>query len=344
MSAPTEFDLIYDRLVAEEKLKKGSKYERLAAIAFAALERQTTIHDLRLRGSSGVRHQIDVTVGPERSRLLIECKEYESKIGLGIVRDFFGVVEDVRPDRAFVVTTVGYTRPAKRYAKAKGIQLTLLRKVEPQDLQGRVQRIHITLKMTGLDVTGMEWEADPADPGAQAAADRPGQSVMAAEAGLVDPAGIFTPLNEFIQRGLDVRDAYDGEPGPRSGVHRFEEPHILVTPDGQRLGVRAVRWDGQLSAGEQGFAVGLGIGGLVAELALLTVSGDVMSILSNKEIAKFSFDDRGHVRSSSDRPIGRAGPRGPARLPQIGFFWHQMPEKRANRCRKCPFSCRRWRL
>jgi hypothetical protein len=99
-----ELDLVYDRLIAAEKLKRGSKYERLAAVVFADLEGRDTVHDLRLRGGSGVRHQIDVTVGPDPKRLLVECKQYDKTIGLGIVRDFFGAVEDLQPDAAYVVT------------------------------------------------------------------------------------------------------------------------------------------------------------------------------------------------------------------------------------------------
>jgi len=150
-SASRELDLVYDRLVANEKLKRGTTYERLAAIAFAALEGEPTFHDLRLRGSSGVRHQIDVTVG-RGNRLLIECKQYDTKIGLGIVRDFFAVVEDVKPDQAVVLTTVGFTRGAVQYAEAKGIPLAILRRAQSCDLAGRVQRVHVALEMTGLQI------------------------------------------------------------------------------------------------------------------------------------------------------------------------------------------------
>jgi hypothetical protein len=286
---------VHDRLVADEKLKKGTKYERLAAIAFAALQARSTVHDLRLRGSSGVRHQIDVTVGPNNKRLLVECKQYDKKIGLGIVRDFFGVVEDLKPDQAFVVTTVGFTRDAVRYADAKDIRLAILRCVEPADLEGRVQRIHVTLEMTGLHISKMEWEADPEDPVAVTAADQPGRTVWTSEAAVVDHDGNSIPLDEFVQRHMDVGYAYQGEPGPRSGVHRFDAPCRLVTPDAPDVRVLAVKWEGDLSAGEHSFGVGLGIGGLVAELALLTASGEVMSVLSNRTIAQFSFDRRGRA-------------------------------------------------
>lgn len=295
MAKTKALDLVYDRLVAEEKLKQGTKYERLAAIAFAAMEGQTTVHDLRLRGASGVRHQIDVTVGPLRKRLLVECKHYDKKVGLGIVRDFFGVVEDIKPDGAVVVTTVGFTRDAVKYAEAKGIRLVVLRQVQPGDLDGRVQRIHIQMNMTGLQITGMTWQADPTDAASVAAADQPGRNVWASEAALVTPDGTSIPLDEFVQRHLAAHDAYVGEPGPRSGTHSFDAPHRLLVPGSPEMRVVALEWRGELHAGSHSFEFGLGIGGLVAELALLTASGEVLSVLSNRQISRFSFDARGRV-------------------------------------------------
>jgi hypothetical protein len=121
-----KIELAYDRLIAEEKLKAGTKYERLAAVAFRHLTGRATVHDLRLVGRSGVAHQIDAVVGESRKRVLIEAKDYDTKVGLGIVRDFWGVVEDVRPSDAYIVTTEGFTKPAIQFAQAKAIKLAVL--------------------------------------------------------------------------------------------------------------------------------------------------------------------------------------------------------------------------
>lgn len=44
-------DLLYTEIVADEKLKHGTKYERLAALVFKQLrESDTVTHDVRLRG------------------------------------------------------------------------------------------------------------------------------------------------------------------------------------------------------------------------------------------------------------------------------------------------------
>lgn len=58
------FEQIYDSHVTEEKLKTGTKFERLTAIVFKILEMNSAvIHDLRLRGENkSSKHQIDVYV------------------------------------------------------------------------------------------------------------------------------------------------------------------------------------------------------------------------------------------------------------------------------------------
>lgn len=47
-----QIELIYSRLVAQEKLKSGTPYERLAAIVFSLLTEKTTVHDMKLRGTA----------------------------------------------------------------------------------------------------------------------------------------------------------------------------------------------------------------------------------------------------------------------------------------------------
>jgi hypothetical protein len=141
-------DLVYDRLVAEEKLKSGSKYERLAAIVFRALTGNTTIHDLRLRGESGVAHQIDAVVGLDNRRILIEAKDYDKPVGLPIVRNFSAVIADIEPNDAYIVTTERFTRDAVKFAKAKGIQLAVLRPLRDEDWENLVRRVRLTIQMT----------------------------------------------------------------------------------------------------------------------------------------------------------------------------------------------------
>lgn len=144
-------ELIYDRNVADEKLKSGTKYERLAAIVFKILDEGSVVtHDVRLRGDAKKSlHQIDVSVqraGTVR-RLVIECRDKaDAPIRLGAVRDFKGAVIQLDADAVLLATT-RFTKPAQVYGDEEGIQLGTLKPFDPDtDWEGRVQRIvlHVT--------------------------------------------------------------------------------------------------------------------------------------------------------------------------------------------------------
>ncbi len=295
MSPGSSLDLIYDQLVAEERRKTGTKFERLAAIAFAALDGRTTVHDLRLRGASGVRHQIDVTVGDDRRRLLVECKQYDGKVGLSVVRDFWAVVDDVVPDEAFVVTTVGFTRDAIRFAEAKGLKLAVLRQATNADLEGRITSVTVDMIVTVLHVTGLRWQVDAADPVGDAASERDHRRVLVWEASVTGAGGDPIGLGEFIQRELDANSAYDGDPGPRSGIQLFAPPRTLTLPREPPVRVVALEWRGKLHLETATVDRSAGAGGLVAELALAFADGEVLGVLSNRAIEHFGFLPDGKV-------------------------------------------------
>lgn len=156
-------ELIYNEHVADEKLKQGTKYEKLAAIVFKTLhQKDVVIHDLKLRGDKKkTTHQIDVTVqskGSEKSkRILIECKDISNKVGVSIVRDFFGVVSQIKPDESFIVTTVGYTREARNFAEDEGIKLALLGEFDEADWEGRIKNIYLKMNLQVLNTPSIEF-------------------------------------------------------------------------------------------------------------------------------------------------------------------------------------------
>ena len=85
-------------------------------------------------------------------RVLLECKDFDvssHRVGLGIVRDFFGVVEDTKPDEAIVLTCTRFTRDAKKYAQAKGIKLAVMRAFEDKDWEGRLRTVVVNWIIEG---------------------------------------------------------------------------------------------------------------------------------------------------------------------------------------------------
>lgn len=153
----SKYDALHDKYNRIATTKSGTRYERLTAFVFKIIHQtDTVIHDLKLIGDSEVKHQIDVTIekrGEKKKRVLIECKDYDisgDKVGLDILRNFFGVVEDVKPDEAMVITCNGFTSDAQKYAKAKNIKLAVLRCFEDKDWEGRIKNIALKFHIQTL--------------------------------------------------------------------------------------------------------------------------------------------------------------------------------------------------
>lgn len=145
----SRYDVLHDEYLDGGGGKAGTRYERLVALVSKLLDETAGVtHDIKLIGDSQVKHQIDVRVerdGASR-RILIECKDFDAsgeKVGLDIVRSFWAVVDDTRPDDAMIVTCNDFTEDAQKFAKAKGIRLALLRTFTDADWEGRIREIHI---------------------------------------------------------------------------------------------------------------------------------------------------------------------------------------------------------
>ena len=150
------YDELHDNLWSADICKSGTRYERLTAFVFKSLRKnETVIHDIKLVGESDVKHQIDVTIEKDskKKRILIECKDFDAsgkKVGLGIVRDFWGVVDDVHPDEAIIITCNGFTADAMKYAKSKRIKLAVLREFKESDWKERIKTICITMHVLAI--------------------------------------------------------------------------------------------------------------------------------------------------------------------------------------------------
>lgn len=88
-------------------------------------------HNVILVGKSGCKHQIDVyweyKIKGIIKKVAIECKNYNSKVSIGKVRDFYGVLSDLTDIAGIMVTKKGYQSGAKKYATFHGINLHELR-------------------------------------------------------------------------------------------------------------------------------------------------------------------------------------------------------------------------
>jgi|GEM_PF-746067 len=153
MTAGSKYDRIHDEYWNATTTKAGTRYERLVACVLKSLRASdVVVHDVRMLGDSEVKHQIDVEIElvGKRKRVLIECKDFDTsgtKVGLSIIRDFWGVLDDIRPDEGVVITCSGFTRDAQKYAKRKGIKLAILREFHESDWKGTIRKIELTISV-----------------------------------------------------------------------------------------------------------------------------------------------------------------------------------------------------
>ena len=117
--------------------------------------------DCKVRGRSGVNHQIDVLTslsdGIHSRRTAIECKFWSSKVSKDAVAKLSGIIEDARIEKGVIVSRLGFTPDAVAFAKDKNIGLVELREPVDEDWQGRIRTIHINMQITAPEVYGYEF-------------------------------------------------------------------------------------------------------------------------------------------------------------------------------------------
>ncbi|RKH53977.1 restriction endonuclease [Corallococcus sp. AB050B] len=157
------YDELHDKYYSISTSTAGTRYERLVALVFKALDKEdgVVVHNISLRGATDVAHQIDVQIEHRGvpHRVLIECKDFDvsgDPVGLPIVRNFFAVIEDIRPDDAIIITCNDFTRDAKKYAKAKNIKLVTIRASREEDWNDRMQRFSFHLRLRYISGVSIE--------------------------------------------------------------------------------------------------------------------------------------------------------------------------------------------
>lgn len=115
-------------------MNDSSKYELLTQQVYQILlnaewpgKNICVHHDVKLTGTSGLKHQIDVYWEYElagiKNRVAIECKDYSTPLPIGKVRDFYGVLADLKDVKGIMVAANGFQKGAKDFAKSYGINL-----------------------------------------------------------------------------------------------------------------------------------------------------------------------------------------------------------------------------
>lgn len=142
-------DDLHQRLFGFTPDKPGTAYERLAALVLAGLGWKDVTHDTKLRPEGRrAEHQLDITAtnadGSVR-RLLVECKDWNKKVGKKTLDALVGVRDQGDFGAAMAVTTVGFTSGAVDVAVDEDLAMVVLR--EPRDDDGPfVRKIEVEIR------------------------------------------------------------------------------------------------------------------------------------------------------------------------------------------------------
>ena len=108
-------------------------------------------HNPKIPGKSTQKHQIDVyweyKIADITHKVAIECKNYNTEVSVGKVRDFYGVLADIGNINGIMVSKEGFQKGAKEFASHYGINLKELRQPREEDWEGRVKKIVVNMTM-----------------------------------------------------------------------------------------------------------------------------------------------------------------------------------------------------
>jgi hypothetical protein len=135
----------------------STDYEKLAQkiyeeiLALQGVENIDVRHNVKIKGKSGVEHQIDVfweyKYAGVAHRVLIECKHYSHAVSLLHVRNLHGLTIDIPNSTGIIVTTIGFQSGAKEYADFYEMGLKLLRKPRGEDWDDCIQIVNIEMQV-----------------------------------------------------------------------------------------------------------------------------------------------------------------------------------------------------
>lgn len=125
-------------------------YESLTKYIYETLRKDYKIniegygHTCRIKGISGVMHQIDVLTseidGLHTYRTAIECKYWKNKVNKDTVMKLLSIINDTDIQRGIIVSKNGFTSDAQKFAEHHNIKIVQLRELNKHDnVQAQVE-------------------------------------------------------------------------------------------------------------------------------------------------------------------------------------------------------------
>ncbi len=216
-------------------------YEQLGA---ANIEILGWGSDCKVRGKSGVNHQIDVLTshsdGIHSYRTAIECKYWKDKVQKDAIAKLSEILEDAQIEKGVIVSKSGFTQDAQNFAKYKNIALVELREPRDEDWEGRIKDIHLNIHMLVPHIYDCELIQERTDKNDKSNPQRFG--VRPSDVLIRKPDGNSTSLQEIINSKLRADAALEGR-GDRAYSIPFPDGSSLsVSTNGARTPIKEIRF------------------------------------------------------------------------------------------------------
>lgn len=217
------------------RLRPDREYELFVRAVTVALSQAKhhdeveVIHDAKVEGSSGHRHQVDVLwkykIRGKPRQVVVECRHFRAKLTVKHVLELLGRLKDLPGHRGILVTREGFQKGALALAKKHGVQLKVIRPPRDADYDGRMRVIELHLRTSSVEPLGLnlildeDWIAKLPDDvrgliRATSETARPDAAVI------VDRGGGQRWTLEDLFRGLPVTD------GEACQLRRFEDAFV----------------------------------------------------------------------------------------------------------------------
>lgn len=136
-----------------ELCETSKDYELLTQKIYRAIlesegvENITVQHDVKIKGKSGVKHQIDVfweyRYAGVSHKVLIECKYYTKPVSLLHARNMLGLLSDIPNSQGLLVTTQGFQSGVIDFCNHYEINLKRIRPPQGSDWDGCIQVVNV---------------------------------------------------------------------------------------------------------------------------------------------------------------------------------------------------------
>jgi hypothetical protein len=105
------------------KSLKGAEFER--ALARLYTDMGYSVHQTKGSGDEG----IDLILRKDNKEIIVQCKGHEKPIGVGAVRDLYGVMMHSGAEGAVLACPVGFTDGVRKFANGKPIDLLAAKEI-----------------------------------------------------------------------------------------------------------------------------------------------------------------------------------------------------------------------